>query len=89
MNCQMQIDNNANTTIRIEKSKEDTFIGAQCMGLKKNPFENDISSITYIEKNLQDYLVCAKSDGVRYLMYLMKSGKVLFWGRNNDIFDVP
>ena len=77
----LDLDPESRETIKIEKSKDDHFFGAQCGGLKGETSISDICSISYISKNKNDYLICAKSDGVRYLMFILSNGEIVFSNR--------
>lgn len=76
-------------TVKVEKGYDDRFVGSQCMGIRDNQLDTDLTSIEYIRKNTNDYYVCAKSDGVRYLMYIFSNGKTYLGGRNLEFFRVP
>jgi len=35
------------------------------------------SSLEFVKNKINDYLICLKSDGVRFLMLLLGNGKIL------------
>ena len=49
----------------------------------------DLLSIKYVEENADDYLVCAKSDGVRYLLFIGSNGRCYLNDRMNRFFEAP
>ena len=74
----------------IEKSDKDAFIGANALSMINGTDINvtDMLGLNYVVENASDYLVCAKSDGVRYLMFVSSHGKVYLNDRKNQFFEV-
>lgn len=74
----------------IEKSDKDAFIGANALSMINTTDTNvtDMLGLNYVVENANDYLVCAKSDGVRYLMFIGSNGKVYLNDRKNQFFEV-
>jgi hypothetical protein len=75
---------------RIEKSAEDSFIGANAISMV-NPLDSnatDMTALVYVGNNAKDYLLCAKSDGVRYLLFVASNGRTFVNDRKNQFFEV-
>lgn len=74
----------------VEKSDKDAFIGANALSMINTTDTNvtDMLGLNYVVDNASDYLVCAKSDGVRYLMFVSTHGKVYLNDRKNQFFEV-
>ena len=75
---------------KIEKSDQDAFIGANALSMVHGGDDNetDMLSLKFVTNNKDDYLVCAKSDGVRYLMFVTSDGKVYLNDRKCQYFEV-
>lgn len=46
------------------------------------------SSLEFVKNKINDYLICLKSDGVRFLMLLLGNGKILMVDWKNQFFEV-
>ena len=62
-----------------QKIKKKHFLGAHPVSLDKAHLENLIESYS-------DFVVCEKTDGIRYLMYITNFGEVVLAGRNDDYY---
>ena len=85
----IDLEDKVRETVKVEKTDDDHFVGSQCMGIRDKQLDTELTSIEYIKNNTNDYYVCAKSDGVRYLMYVFSDGKIYMGGRNLEFFRVP
>ena len=74
----------------IQKSDNDRFIGANALSMTRvsDANENDMLDFKYLRNNKEDYLVCAKSDGMRYLLFVCNNGRVYFNDRKSQYFEV-
>lgn len=75
---------------RIEKSSDDKFIGANALAMhaKEDSNETDLLSLSCVAKNHKDYLVCAKSDGMRFLLFVGSNGRIYMNDRKSQFFEV-
>ncbi len=63
------------------KLKKKQFFGAHPVSLEKKHLK-EISN----PEVFHDFLVCEKTDGIRYLMYITNFGEVILSGRGDDFF---
>ena len=84
-------ENNLVGVEKLEKSASDSFIGSNALSMIYQSDNNttDLLSLKYVAENHEDYLVCAKSDGVRYLLFVGNNGRAYFNDRKNQFFEVP
>ena len=61
------------------KLRKGRFFGAHPISLEKKYLKE-------IKDNFADFLVCEKSDGTRYLMYISNFGEVYLSGRGDDFY---
>lgn len=64
--------------------RNEKFIGAMVTQFNFAPQ----NSFEIFSKNIQDYLVCLKSDGLRYLLAIFSNGKTIFIDRENNLSEV-
>jgi len=67
--------------------EKERFIGAMVTQFT-NKGEVEKNSMTHLVNNVNDFLVCLKSDGIRYLVAITNKGGVYFLDRMNNIFEV-
>lgn len=75
----------------VEKSDNDNFIGANALSIsrmKDANVETDMLDFQYLKLNASDYLVCAKSDGMRYLLFICNNRCVYMNDRKSQFFEV-
>lgn len=66
--------------------KNDHFPGSMVVSMTRG--KGSITDLEYMCENYRDYLVCLKSDGVRYLLAVLNDGKMIFVDRNLKLFEV-
>jgi len=67
--------------------EKERFIGAMVTQFT-NKGEVEKNSLTHLVNHVSDFLVCLKSDGIRYLMAITNRGGVYFLDRMNNFFEV-
>lgn len=63
------------------KLKKKQFFGAHPVSLEKKHLKDIANPDVF-----HDFLVCEKTDGIRYLMYITNYGEVILSGRGDDFF---
>lgn len=84
-----EISNNKSMDFRIEDFslfKNEVFPGAMVVSMTLG--QRQMTDLDHIVKKSKDYLVCLKSDGVRYLLAIMNDGSMVFIDRNFALFEV-
>ena len=61
------------------KLKKKSFLGAHPVSLEKKYLKEML-------ENTHDYLVCEKTDGIRYMMIVSNYGEVFLAGRDEDFY---
>ena len=71
----------------IKISMQESFPGSQVISLciKKSGRK---TTLKYLVENKDDYLICLKSDGMRYLLALSNEGKAYFISRKMEFYEV-
>ena len=75
---------------RIQKSPQDRFLGSYTatMHSKPDPNGTDLLAIDTVAENHRDYLVCAKTDGIRYLLFVCSNGLTYLNDRKSEFIEV-
>ena len=62
------------------------FPGAMVISLSMN--KRDMTDISVLSENHKDYLVCLKSDGIRFLLAILNDGRFYLIDRNSKYFQI-
>lgn len=75
------------SAIRPAINPRDAFPGSMCLGLTLSHGEEP-TSLAFVARHVDDFLVSLKSDGVRYLLMRTVAGGLFLLSRGNQIFQL-
>ena len=84
-----EVSNNKSMDFKIEDfslHKNEQFPGAMVVSMTLG--QRVMTDLEHIARNSRDYIVCLKSDGVRYLLAILNNGMMVFIDRNFNMFEV-